>query len=537
MMGLNVRLIRLLFLTIFAALLSACTGLGGEPLIVATEPQTFSQSQPQTQGGAQNVTTSLEGAVIYAERCASCHGITGKGDGEVILQAGAPIPDFTNLDTVVSQTLDEYFEVITNGRLDKLMPPWKDALSEEQRWAVAQYVYDMGHGGGDSQAAAPAGDGDDASAAPLPAGPEITEMQMDVTGKVLNGTADAAAPGGLEITLHAVNAAFEEETFKTTANEDGTFVFDDVTIYNDRVYVATTNYGGVTFASPMIAGEPEKGALDLAVTVYEMSSDPAAVQMDSLTSQITVEGERLYVVQLVTLVNTGSSAYQGAAIPLPEGAQAELIGEGRYTVSEDGRAVIDSRPVVPNMPHTLHIAYSYPYSGETRINQALPYDAPNGYEVIIASKGIEVSGPNMFALGGRNTGMSFGTTVSQEAGSPMEFVVTGFPEQFTTDQSMPVAGVSTGGVTPLAYVLIAAGVLFIGAAGVLFVRERRGLAGATAHDGQAQVNALVKEIAALDVKHQNGQISEAAYQKRRSTLKAQLLALAQKSSGEQAQSK
>lgn len=532
------------FVFVFLAVLltlTACGGLGGEPQIIATQ-----RPSVNTQADTMNTTITADGAEIYALRCASCHGPQGKGDGEVIIQAGVPIPDFTDLTTVVSKTIDEYYEVVTNGRLDKLMPPWKDALTEEQRWAVTQYVYDMGHNDGqaaaaggstDANDAASAGgstDSTDSASAPDDSAAQLSMKPMTVVGQVTNGTANASLPANVEVTLHAVNAAFEDETIKTTANADGTFRFENLNIYNDRVYLATVNYGGITFSGPMMAADLTKDTLDLTVNVYETTSEPAAIQMDSLTSQISIENNRLYVVQLVTLANTGDKAYSGASIPLPEGAQAEMIGEGRYSLSADGRAVVDNRPVLPNQLHTLHLAYSYPYNGELSISQPLAYDAPNGYEVIVASAGVELSGANMFALGGRDTGMAFGTTVPQTVGNTLDFTVKGTPQVFTTDQSMPPAAAAVANVSPLAYVLIAAGVLFIGAAGVLFIRERQ--AKNRVVDTESQVNALVKQIAALDLDLKQGKISAAAHEKRRSALKAQLMRLAQQGGIEQPQS-
>jgi hypothetical protein len=60
------------------------------------------------------------------------------------------VPDFTDPERRAGLTVEDYFEVITNGRIDKLMPPWKDALSEEERWAVAEFAYSLA---GDAQVA------------------------------------------------------------------------------------------------------------------------------------------------------------------------------------------------------------------------------------------------------------------------------------------------------------------------------------------------------------------------------------------------
>ncbi|MCA9330817.1 c-type cytochrome, partial [Candidatus Saccharibacteria bacterium] len=92
------------------------------------------------------ISGSSDPAAIFAENCIRCHGATGAGDGELV-QSGqiTDIPDFTDPASIQDMSLDAWFEVITNGRLDKLMPPWRDSLSEEQRWAVAYYTYTMSY--------------------------------------------------------------------------------------------------------------------------------------------------------------------------------------------------------------------------------------------------------------------------------------------------------------------------------------------------------------------------------------------------------
>ncbi|MAU09735.1 MAG: hypothetical protein CL607_07940 [Anaerolineaceae bacterium] len=121
--------------------LAACSGLAGEPEIV----RTLAPTQPSASLDVP-VSGSSDPAVIFAENCTRCHGDTGAGDGELV-QSGqiTDIPDFTDPASIQDMSLDAWFEVITNGRLDKLMPPWRDSLSEEQRWAVAYYTYTMSY--------------------------------------------------------------------------------------------------------------------------------------------------------------------------------------------------------------------------------------------------------------------------------------------------------------------------------------------------------------------------------------------------------
>jgi len=131
----------LIFLTLIISGV-ACTGLAGEPEIVSTLP-VRPTSIPETFDSR----VSLEnGARVFAENCVRCHGISGAGDGELVLSGQIKeIPNFTDPLTTQDLSLQEWFDTITNGRLEALMPPWKDSLSAEDRWAVALYTYTLSY--------------------------------------------------------------------------------------------------------------------------------------------------------------------------------------------------------------------------------------------------------------------------------------------------------------------------------------------------------------------------------------------------------
>ncbi len=86
----------------------------------------------------QNDTESIKkGAQIYQSLCASCHGKTGKGD-VVAMQALDPKPaDFTQ-EAFQQQTDGTIYWKISEGR--GMMAGYKNMLSEEDRWAVVNYL-------------------------------------------------------------------------------------------------------------------------------------------------------------------------------------------------------------------------------------------------------------------------------------------------------------------------------------------------------------------------------------------------------------
>ncbi|MFO7321611.1 MAG: c-type cytochrome [Chloroflexota bacterium] len=133
-----------LYLSIAALFLAACAGLGGEPRIVATQlPATRAAQVASYPSEPPDI---ARGAAIFVEHCAECHGPDGSGNGELVVSGQVPAPpDFTDPATGRDQTPAGYFEVITEGRLERLMPPWRDALSEADRWAAAYYVYTLGY--------------------------------------------------------------------------------------------------------------------------------------------------------------------------------------------------------------------------------------------------------------------------------------------------------------------------------------------------------------------------------------------------------
>ena len=126
----------------FLILLSACSGLSTEPQIVATlvEP-TAAPEEAAFPAAPPDVSM---GAALFAQHCTACHGTSGGGDGALVVSEQIPqSANFQDPATAGDQTPTQWFSTITNGRIEQMMPPWRDALSEEQRWAVALYTYTL----------------------------------------------------------------------------------------------------------------------------------------------------------------------------------------------------------------------------------------------------------------------------------------------------------------------------------------------------------------------------------------------------------
>ncbi|MEM7342706.1 MAG: c-type cytochrome, partial [Chloroflexota bacterium] len=84
------------------------------------------------------------GQALWSENCLPCHGETGLGDGPTSQAIEGPIPNFADPITSRQSIPVEHFDVIKNGRIENLMPPWGNQFSDAQIWDAAAYVWRLG---------------------------------------------------------------------------------------------------------------------------------------------------------------------------------------------------------------------------------------------------------------------------------------------------------------------------------------------------------------------------------------------------------
>jgi mono/diheme cytochrome c family protein len=77
------------------------------------------------------------GQALYRINCAVCHGETGHGDGPVGRKFD-PVPVDLHKDYTQTQADGQLFFTLTRGRV--AMPFYRDALSQQERWDVVNYV-------------------------------------------------------------------------------------------------------------------------------------------------------------------------------------------------------------------------------------------------------------------------------------------------------------------------------------------------------------------------------------------------------------
>ncbi|MBI4295819.1 MAG: c-type cytochrome [Chloroflexi bacterium] len=84
-----------------------------------------------------DTTAQQAGKRVYQQNCVGCHGPTG-GNIQAANFSAADSPN------KLEAKPDYYFWVLSEGRLDKGMPPYKSSLSEQQRWQTLTYMWTLG---------------------------------------------------------------------------------------------------------------------------------------------------------------------------------------------------------------------------------------------------------------------------------------------------------------------------------------------------------------------------------------------------------
>jgi high-affinity iron transporter len=84
---------------------------------------------------------SAEGHALYAKNCASCHGISGAGDGAAAHTLSTPPPAIGIKKLTPELTPTLAYNVISVGVRGTAMPALAAQLSPQQRWNIVNYIY------------------------------------------------------------------------------------------------------------------------------------------------------------------------------------------------------------------------------------------------------------------------------------------------------------------------------------------------------------------------------------------------------------
>lgn len=492
----------------------------------------------------------VQGGAVYEANCVSCHG-DGTGNGPQALEI---MPDLTAPDYWAEVSNETLLQAISAG-ISPEMPGFADTLSEAEILAVTAYVRSLAVRGtpgfpasgetvmAEAQAtptatpAAANGEGAGGAGEVAEAASSAEPEQISLTGTVINRSAGGTVPIGAPITLHMFDPPdFAETTLEGEIGPDGSYRFENVPHVADRVYLLSLRYQDVFFSSTIYRLEDASGAtIDTAVEIFETTNDPAALRFTSGVMRVTFSQFGMEVAEVLSITNDSDRLFltdetisdnQRVAlrIPLPPGAAGIGFEPGmqgtRFLMNEDETVILDTQPVRPGRDD-IFFSYFIPYEDGAIIEQEVAYPFSGPFHLLIEAGQVTVSGTG-FEGGGQPVdmgGRAFDAYVARldvPAGGAISFTLSGRPQAASAGSTAQ----AEGGLSPLVIGLIVAGVLLIGVGGFLFllrqgVRDTR----------QAAIDDLLEQIAALDDRHDRGEIADNEYQQVRTRLKARLARL------------
>jgi mono/diheme cytochrome c family protein len=101
--------------------------------------------QPEPTSLSAALPGGYTGEDVFRLACSTCHGLDGKGSPQSVVGFDAPLPDFTDCKFTTPEPIGDWMSVIHEGGpvrgLDRHMPAFGDALSEEDIDKVIRYVW------------------------------------------------------------------------------------------------------------------------------------------------------------------------------------------------------------------------------------------------------------------------------------------------------------------------------------------------------------------------------------------------------------
>ncbi len=132
----------LLAFSLLALLLTGCISLAED---VTPPPDYVSPTPPPTMGPLfpQTPPSLANGATIYNQNCAPCHGTSGQGDGPMASQLQNKPAALGSTELGHASAPADWFVTVTQGDMQNFMPPFSDSLSDQDRWDVVSYALSL----------------------------------------------------------------------------------------------------------------------------------------------------------------------------------------------------------------------------------------------------------------------------------------------------------------------------------------------------------------------------------------------------------
>ena len=554
------------------------------------------------------------GRASYVQNCAPCHGILGNADGPTAADLPSPATAFADPAAVRELSPGMLFHTTKYGRLEALMPPWGNQLTDSQIWNTVAYAWGLhtseeavangallyaescaschGEGG--------AGDGPEAtgelsdftdlayvtfrsqadwSAGWQSAHPEIGDQWAlaeqeavleyirtfsytpswapafqpgsgAISGQATFGVTREPVAAGQVVRLDAYLNFEPVASFTTTVGAGGVFAFENLAVNPEITYIASASLEGMSYSSDLISLSPESPTATAGISVYETTDDPSSLRISRLHWIVDSQPGALVVAQIYAIGNDGERTFVGQTLA----GTAEPVTAGLYVPPEAveitfengelgnrfqrvGDMIYDTLPIIPGAgTRQIVVQYALPYNGTTYdVTQRFDYPVDQLTLLVADVPNLQVDAPTLSAGGVQDIQGSSYQIFSQQnlAAGDVALNMRGLLERGTVDpRSVTTAADGTAAtmatilppmeewVTWLMLGLVAAAL--VAALGVAL--QSGSLAFTHSRQDLNQLRqSLIEQIAQVDDQHALGALTDSAWLRQRSLLKAQLV--------------
>ncbi len=514
------------------------------------------------------------GAVIFAARCAACHGPTGAGDGDLAGQLDNPPGNLRDLTLVRQRTPEDWFAVITNGRIERQMPPFGRSLTSDERWHLVAFLFSLSAGdesrlGAETYAAncaschGPQGEGDSDNGPALNnpltwvtrsaadvfaatgADTALPEHDFSAVGddarwaaasfarslafpasaaaapiegtrgtvqvQVRNGTAGAGVAAGELVRLVALQGQVPTSNYSTTVAADGVAVFEDVLVRPGLRLVPAAEYQGSTYLGAPITVEGEDTPLVSTLTVFESSDDASVLSLDGIDTYVAVDQPGSVTVAQLFVVRNNSDR----TISVPGGTVRITLPPGALNITVDG--AVEGETYVRTADGVAILRTVQPGAPfEVVVTYALPVDGPLAFtqRLNYPAGGLAVLLQDQ-DLTLTSAGWEARGVENLQGSNFLVFTAAGVPAG--GQLAFTLAGPRLQS-EPVTLELLVAGIIAVAVAAIIAVWwvQRRAVPRTRPQ--------LIAAIAHLDDDYAAGTVARVEYERRRAELKRQLLA-------------
>lgn len=365
--------------------------------VLAQSPDT----QPSASGARGN----------WVENCVPCHGSTGLGDGPTAQSIENELPNFTDLETARQRVPANSFDVIKNGRIENLMPPWGNQLSDAEIWDLTAYVWNLstspddlaagetiyqencaachGENGNGDAPTAPADINDftnlqamvQQSQADLMAAYEASSQHNDLgdlsdqelwqsldyirtfslavpkpngtlLGQAINATTNQPL-ADMEVILRVFQGNAEIDTRTAQTDSEGNYSFSKLPTDHAIVFVVEGNYEGIAYTSEAAIFVPDSNETTANLNVYDTTTNNDNIDIERLHYLLSFEPGAINAVQLFIMGNRGNQTYVGEegqtfAFALPADAtNVTFQNDFAGRFIETENGYTDTEPILP----------------------------------------------------------------------------------------------------------------------------------------------------------------------------------------------